>query len=128
MHGRDTGRRAGIRAGRQHGPVIGPPARRHLEREGWRTSIEFCEQHHRSLSGQLLRIDEIWTAQAERFDGSVARAVAQGHDPDAAWDALAERVRVGDITERTAVRVAAVDRCVGSGLPGGTDMAHRGRP
>ncbi len=63
---------------RQHGAILQQPDRRELERAGWRTTLEFRENNVRARDGRLLRVEEIWHAEAER-------------DPSARWGRAAER-------------------------------------
>lgn len=55
---------------RQHRATLRQLDRRALEREGWRTTLEFRENHVRSESGRLLRIETLWVAEAERGSGA----------------------------------------------------------
>lgn len=83
---------------RRHGAVLEPPTRRRLERDGWRTTLDYCEHHTRARGGQLVQVEAHWTAVAERFDDGLTVATASATTADAAWEALcaevdAERVR-----------------------------------
>jgi hypothetical protein len=83
---------------RRHGDVLEPSDRRELERAGWRTTLDYREDHVRSRSGRLLESLPTWTAEAERFDGEVAFASAAAPTQEAAWALLraeieADRVR-----------------------------------
>ena len=69
---------------RQHGEVLQPPERRELERAGWRTTLDYRENHVRSVDGRLLRIEPVWIAVAERFDGNVSVASAEGSTAEVA--------------------------------------------
>jgi hypothetical protein len=84
---------------RRHGPVLEPDDRRHLERAGWRTTLDYRENHVRSRNGQLLEVVPVWTAEAERFDDAPATASAAGSTAAEAWSLLraeieAKRVRL----------------------------------
>jgi hypothetical protein len=92
---------------RRHGAVLQPSSRRNLERAGWRTTLEFRENHVRSLDGRLLRVEPIWIAEAERFDGVVAIASAEGATADQAWDLLEAEIEAANVTTLRRVRVAA---------------------
>lgn len=73
---------------RHHGPVLGPPARRELERRGWRTTVEYVENHRRSLDGRLLGVEVHWVVVAEhQLDPSVVVSARAG-EPVTAWDEL----------------------------------------
>jgi hypothetical protein len=99
-------RRTNARA-RQHGAVLAPAARRTLERAGWRTTLEFRENHVRSLDGRLLRVEPVWIAEAERYDGEVAVASAEASDPDTAWQLLLDDIEAANVRILQRVRVAA---------------------
>lgn len=62
---------------RQHGAVLQQADRRELERAGWRTTLEFRENNVRARDGRLLRVEEIWHAEAER-DPSTRRGRETG--------------------------------------------------
>ena len=59
-----------------------------LERAGWRTTLEFRENHARLDDGQLIDVEPFWVAEAER-DGIVICATARSESR--AWSRL-ERV------------------------------------
>ena len=88
---------------RRHGAVLGPVERRTLERAGWRTTLEFRENHVRSLDGRLLRIEQVWTADAERCDGEVVLASAQASSAAEAWRLLLREVEAADVRVLRAV-------------------------
>lgn len=92
---------------RQHGPVLEPADRRALEREGWRTTLDYRENHVRSLDGRLLRVEPVWTAEAERYDGDVVVASACGHSADDAWSHLRAEIAAAHVTRLRRVRLAA---------------------
>lgn len=77
---------------RRHGVVLQPAERRDLERDGWRTTLEFRENHVRSLDGRLLRVEPVWIAEAERFDGDVTVATAEAATADEAWVLLRDDI------------------------------------
>ncbi len=93
---------------RQHGAVLQPLSRRELERSGWRTTLEFRENHVRSLDGRLLRVEPVWIAEAERFDGDVVVASAEGGTADEAWEVLRADIAAANVRTLSRVRVAAV--------------------
>lgn len=84
---------------RRHGACLEPAERRALERAGWRTTLDYRENHVRSRDGRLLEVEPVWVAEAERFDGTLTVASATGATVNDAWAALlddidAERVQV----------------------------------
>lgn len=83
---------------RRHGVVLEPAVRRRLERDGWRTTLDYRENHVRGRNGCLVEVQPCWTAVAERFDGSLVVATATAASADEAWEELyadvhADRVR-----------------------------------
>jgi len=54
-----TGVMRSMQRSRQHGTVLQPPERRDLERAGWRTTLDYRENHVRSVDGRLLRIEPV---------------------------------------------------------------------
>jgi hypothetical protein len=73
---------------RRHGVVLEPADRRELERAGWRTTLDYREDHVRTRDGQLLESTATWTAEAERFEGDVAFASATASTQEEAWALL----------------------------------------
>lgn len=97
-----------LRAARQyrrHGVTLEPADRRALERAGWRTTLEYRENHVRGRDGRLLEVEETWTAEAERFDGAFQVVAAEGATADEAWAILREEVAT---TRRAPSRVRLV--------------------
>ncbi len=88
---------------RRHGPVLEPDDRRHLERAGWRTTLDYRENHLRSRSGQLLEVVPVWTAEAERFDEGPATASASGATAEEAWQQLRREIDEQRIHLRTSL-------------------------
>lgn len=88
---------------RRHGVILGPDDRRQLERAGWRTTLDYRENHVRGRDGRLLEVVPTWTAEAERYDGELAIASASGATPDEAWSRL--RRDVDDARAWTSPRV-----------------------
>lgn len=99
-------RRPGDRA-RQHGPVLEPVERRSLERDGWRTTLDYRENHVRGLDGRLLRVEPVWVAEAERYDGEVVVASASAPTAEEAWCRLCADIAASLVTRLRRVRVAA---------------------
>ncbi|MDJ0767511.1 MAG: hypothetical protein QNJ12_01915 [Ilumatobacter sp.] len=92
---------------RQHGAVLQPADRRHLERAGWRTTLDFRENHVRGLDGRLLRVEPVWIAEAERYDGEVSVAAAEAATAEEAWQALAADIASARVRTLQRVRIAA---------------------
>jgi hypothetical protein len=42
------------------------PDRRSLELDGWRTTLDYRENHRRGRDGRLLGVSSLWYAEAER--------------------------------------------------------------
>ena len=100
-----TLRHSGARA-RRHGAVLQPAARRDLERSGWRTTLEVRENQVRSLDGRLLRVEPVWVAEAERYNGTVTVAVAEAATADEAWERLLANVVSAKVQVLSRVRIA----------------------
>jgi len=77
---------------RRHGVMLEPEDRRQLERAGWRTTLDYRENHVRGRDGRLLEVVPTWTAEAERYDGELAIASAAGRTADEAWANLRDEV------------------------------------
>jgi hypothetical protein len=95
-----------VHRARQHGAVLQPSSRRDLERAGWRTTLDYRENHVRGLDGRLLRVEPVWTAEAERYDGDVVVASATGSTPDSAWANLRADIEAALVTTRRRIRLA----------------------
>lgn len=95
-----------VHRARQHGAVLQPSSRRDLERAGWRTTLDYRENHVRGLDGRLLRVEPVWTAEAERYDGDVVVATATGSTPDSAWANLRADIEAALVTTRRRIRLA----------------------
>ena len=66
--------------------------RRALERDGWRTLLDYREDHIRDVDGVLVAVVPRWTAEAEHADGRVVvTSVTDGHAEDV-WGLLRRRV------------------------------------
>ena len=94
---------------RRHGPVVEPEDRRQLEREGWRTTIDYRENHVRGRNGQLLEVEPVWTAEAERFDGQLSMASAVAATAEAAWRVLRDEIEAHHV-RTTSPRVRLLRR------------------
>jgi hypothetical protein len=78
---------------RRHRSTLQQLDRRALERAGWRTTLEFRENHVRLGNGQLIDVEPFWMAEAER-DGVVICASARSESRS--WSLLQAQSRVGD--------------------------------
>jgi hypothetical protein len=92
---------------RRHGAVLQPTERRQLERAGWRTTLDYRENHVRGLDGRLLRVEPVWVAEAERYDGEVAVASAEGSTAEEAWANLGEEIAAARVMTWQRVKFAA---------------------
>jgi hypothetical protein len=70
---------------RGHRSTLRQLDRRWLERGGWRTTLEFRENHVRSIEGRLLETESMWVAEAE-FEGRVIAAIERSESR--AWARL----------------------------------------
>lgn len=85
---------------RRHRVEIEERDRRLLERAGWRTLLDYRENHVRRPDGTLLHVVPQWTAEAERIehhDGAARTLVATvtACSRDEAW-ALLRRAALSD--------------------------------
>ena len=62
--------------------------RRALERAGWRTLLDYREDHVRSADGRLVAVAPRWTAEAEHPSGAVVAVTVAAPSADAAWARL----------------------------------------
>ena len=74
----------------RHRPRVTCSDRRALEREGWRTLLEYREDHVRNADGMLVGVAPTWVAEAERADVVVA---ASARHVDQVWADLRRAVR-----------------------------------
>ena len=86
--------------------ILEPVARRDLERAGWRTTLDYRENHVRGLDGRLLRVEPVWTAEAERFDRDLSVAVASAETSEGAWAALADQIAIDQVSRSRRIRLA----------------------
>ena len=91
---------------RRHGVLLQPRSRRQLERNGWRTTLDYRENHVRGLDGRLLRVEPVWIAEAERYNGNVEIATAEASTADEAWAQLATDVAEDRVRTLRRVRLA----------------------
>jgi hypothetical protein len=101
---------------RHHGPTTPPPpafdhADRHaLEQAGWRTLLDYRENHVRASDGTLVAVVPQWTGEAElaRPAGTVRQrsaavvATATASSPGAVWAELRLRTTAMMTSRRTA--------------------------
>ncbi|MEO7371064.1 MAG: hypothetical protein ABI949_05305 [Ilumatobacteraceae bacterium] len=93
---------------RRHGECIGPVDRRALERAGWRTMMDYRENHVRGRDGRLVAVEAVWVAEAERFDGMMVVASATGPNIEEAWAAL--RADIDESRYQTLSRIRLLER------------------
>jgi hypothetical protein len=93
---------------RRHGECIEPVDRRALERAGWRTMMDYRENHVRGRDGRLLEVEAVWVAEAERFDGMMVVASATGSNVEEAWAALRDDIESSRY--RTLSRIRLLER------------------
>jgi hypothetical protein len=93
---------------RRHGECIEPVDRRALERAGWRTMMDYRENHIRGRNGRLVEVQAVWVAEAERFDGDMAVASATGRTIEEAWASL--RADIDGSRVQTLSRVRLLER------------------
>lgn len=90
---------------RQHGHVQ-PYDRRELEGSGWRTTLDYRENHVRDRDGRLEYLEAVWYAEAERSgrNGSLQVVSATGSTQSRAWARLRTEADLADVrARRTAV-------------------------
>lgn len=89
---------------RQHG-AIQHVDRRQLERAGWRTTLEYRENHVRGRDGRLRQLHVEWHAVAERSALGSDRAplviTASGSTVDKAWSRLRLGAELADVEARS---------------------------
>ena len=93
---------------RRLGECIEPVDRRALERAGWRTMMDYRENHVRGRDGRLLEVEAVWVAEAERFDGMMVVASATGSNIEEAWAALRDDIESSRY--RTLSRIRLLER------------------
>ena len=71
---------------RRRGAVLRSADRGRLERAGWRTTLDFRENHVRSDCGRLLRVQSMWVAEAELVaETGVDGVCASARSESRAW-------------------------------------------
>jgi len=83
---------------RQHGHAQ-PFDRRELENSGWRTTLEYRENHGRGRDGRLECLEVVWHAEAERVgrDGTVRVVSAVASSQARAWSRLRAAADLADV-------------------------------
>jgi len=85
---------------RRHGAVI-PPDRRELEAQGWRTTMDYRENHVRAWDGRLRQLHVRWFAEAERDGEEDPTVVAASASTEArAWARLRAEADTVDVRVR----------------------------
>jgi hypothetical protein len=97
--------RRSARRPRRHGFLVQPDDRRALERAGWRTTLDYRENHLRARDGRLLEVAPTWTAEAERFDGELCVASAAGSTVEEAWARLRDAIAADETLTAPRVRL-----------------------
>jgi hypothetical protein len=97
-------RRSAVRP-RRHGVLVQPDDRRALERAGWRTTLDYRENHLRARDGRLLEVAPTWTAEAERFDGELSVASAVASTVEEAWARLRDAIDADETMTASRVRL-----------------------
>jgi hypothetical protein len=61
-----------------------------LEADGWRTTLDYRENHRRDLHGELEGVETLWRAEAERTgpDGRLRVLAVVGPSPARVWRRL----------------------------------------
>ena len=87
----------------QHGSVQ-EFDRRELERSGWRTTLEYRENHVRARDGRLEQLQVVWRAEAERVAADRGTQVVQatGSTLGKVWSRLRTEAELVDVRARRA--------------------------
>jgi hypothetical protein len=90
-----------IRLRREHGAVQHPD-RRDLERDGWRTTLDYRENHVRGRDGLLRQLHVAWHAEAEQDlpDGRSVVISATASSVDRVWSRLRMEAELTDVRLR----------------------------
>ncbi len=94
--------------------AVAQPDRRALEQAGWRTWLEYRENHLREADGTLVAVEVRWVAEAESSDGGVVASVT-APTADEAWARLRRAVRAA--ARPPAVGPVARSWCTGRRRP-----------
>ena len=92
------GRRGNRLYNRQHGTVV-PTDRQELEQAGWRTTLEYRENHVRGRDGKLAHVQVVWQAEAEfdRDRASPLVVTATASTTDKVWSRLRTQAELADV-------------------------------
>jgi hypothetical protein len=80
---------------RRHQDRIDRSDRHTLERAGWRTLLEYRENHVRTPNGRLMALVPEWIAEAEMNGDSPAVLMATAQSAGEAWAVLRARIEQG---------------------------------
>ncbi|MFN3258507.1 MAG: hypothetical protein ACE37B_22725 [Ilumatobacter sp.] len=96
---------------RLHGQTL-QHDRRELEQAGWRTTLEYRENHVRGRDGSLEQLHVIWHAEAERVgtDGVVRVVSATASTPARVWSRLRVEADLAEVRARRTDLVADLAR------------------
>lgn len=97
--------RSESRRQRRHGVRLEPADRRALERAGWRTTLEYRENHVRGRDGTLIEVVPCWTAEAERYDAGLSYASAVAATVEEAWATVRADIEADRARTTTRVRL-----------------------
>lgn len=77
-----------------------------LEQAGWRTTLDFRENHRRDGDGVLSEVVQRWRGDAERSgpDGGVIVLCVEGPTPTAVWQRLRREAEVDGVDGRFPAR------------------------
>jgi hypothetical protein len=86
---------------REHGSVQHRD-RRELERDGWRTTLDYRENHVRGRDGRLRQLHVAWHAEGERLlaDGRTVVIAATAMTVDRVWSRLRMEAELADLRVR----------------------------
>lgn len=86
--------------------------RRRLERAGWRTTLDFRENHRRGEGGRLVQVETSWLAEAERIgEDGVDVVCASSRNESRAWAKVLAAVEAqGSIEASRAHELGVRDR------------------
>lgn len=99
---------SGVRRHRRNGMSSRQADRRSLELDGWRTTLDYRENHRRGRDGRLLAVSALWCAEAERVpaplrarDGTARGGIdviwATADTADGAWAQLRLEAELADV-------------------------------
>jgi hypothetical protein len=81
--------------------TVDQPDRRAMECCGWRTMLDYTENHLRATDGTLLAVVPRWTAEAERADPTLSTrtrvATATATTREEVWAQLRQATAIADL-------------------------------